>query len=99
MTADPPAGLIPFSPDWTIPPGDILVAELRERGMNRTALAVASGVAADVVDALIRGARPVDQEIAEGLHKALGPSAQFWLNLQVNHDAAVARGAVVTRLL
>jgi plasmid maintenance system antidote protein VapI len=89
---------IPFTPDGTIPPGDILATELLERGTAVPALAAAAGLDPGVLQAVIDGTRPIGQAVAEGLHKALGPSVQFWLNLQRNHDQAVTRGATVTRL-
>lgn len=98
-------GSHPFKPDCTIPPGDILAAELLERAAElidataaAAAVAAAAGLDRTLLQAVIDGTRPIDQAVAEGLHKALGPSVQFWLNLQRNHDNAVARGAAVTRL-
>lgn len=46
------------------------------------------------VSHVVHGMRPVTAELALRLGKALGQSAEYWLNLQTAHDLAAARSEV-----
>ena len=69
-------------------PGDVLAAELDERGMS--ALAMALRVPAARIGAILHGERAVTADTAPRLARYLGGTAQFWLNLQGNYDIAMA---------
>jgi addiction module HigA family antidote len=47
---------------------------------------------------VIHGARPVTAELALLFSKALGQSAQYWLNLQAAYDLKVAEKQIRSRL-
>lgn len=89
-------------PDKRIPshPGEILAEEfLGPLGITQVAFAEHIGVPLQRVNEIIRGRRGVTPETAWLLGQALGTSPQFWINLQVNHDLAIARpGRSVRRL-
>ena len=71
-------------------PGDVLLAELDERGMSAHALAMALRVPATRIGAILHGERAVTADTALRLARYLGGTAQFWLNLQSNYDLAIA---------
>jgi addiction module HigA family antidote len=71
-------------------PGDVLVAELDERGMSAHALAMALRVPATRIGAILHGEREVTADTALRLARYLGGTAQLWLNLQGNYDIAMA---------
>lgn len=82
----------PFLPDWTIRPGEILAEILIERHLGTEGAQELTGLRAEEIEGIIAGRVQIDERIAERLNN-FGPSAQFWLNLQANHEAALARGA------
>jgi addiction module HigA family antidote len=59
--------------------------------MAQVAFAAHLGVPVQRINELIRGKRGVTAETAWLLAQALGTTPQFWLNLQSNHDLALAR--------
>jgi HTH-type transcriptional regulator/antitoxin HigA len=84
--------LHPFTPDWTIRPGETLAEILIERHMSTADAGRLTGLRPEEIEGVIHGGTTVDERIAEHLAK-LGPSAQFWLNFQANYAADLARGA------
>ena len=73
-------------------PGEILREEfLVPLGMTQAAFARHLGLSAARIGAIVRGVRPVTPELAWLFAAALGTSAEFWTNLQVNFDLAAAR--------
>ena len=68
-------------------PGRILRGILRESGIALAALARHLQVSRQTLYAIVNEQRPVSVDMAARLSLAFGNSAQFWLNLQANHDA------------
>ena len=69
-----------------IHPGEVLKDELKEVGLNQSALAKHIGVLPKTINEICRGKRGISAEMALKLSKALGGSPQFWLNLQYNWE-------------
>jgi addiction module HigA family antidote len=67
-------------------PGEVLQDELEEVGLTQSALAYHIGVLPKTINEICRGKRGISAEMAMKLSKALGGSAQFWLNLQNNWE-------------
>lgn len=67
-------------------PGEVLKDELDELGITQSALAKHIGVLPKTINEICRGKRGISAEMAMKLLKALGGSAQFWLNLQNNWE-------------
>ncbi|MGH7729205.1 MAG: HigA family addiction module antitoxin [Vulcanimicrobiaceae bacterium] len=68
-------------------PGEMLEEEfLVPLGLSQQALAAAIGMDRPSVNSLLRGRRAVTPRTALRLERALGVSAQFWLNLQQDVD-------------
>jgi HTH-type transcriptional regulator / antitoxin HigA len=65
----------------TFPPGDVIKEELEERGWTQRDLADIMGVQPSIVSALVKGTKPISLDLARNLAAALGPSAQFWVNM------------------
>ncbi len=80
-----------FEPDWALPPGAIVEDVLEERGIIQVELASRMGVSKKFVNDLIRGRASISSETAESLALVLGSTSGFWLRLQANYDADVAR--------
>ncbi|MBQ0021722.1 MAG: HigA family addiction module antidote protein [Prevotellaceae bacterium] len=64
-------------------PGEVLAAELEERGITQKAFAEEIGMRPSHLSELINGKRNVTMAIADKLQEALGIEAQSWMNLQV----------------
>jgi antitoxin HigA-1 len=76
-------------------PGEILEEEfLRPMGMTQQALAQKMGVPVQRVNTIISGKRGVTAETAILLSRALGTTAQFWMNLQTSFDLWKAEKAL-----
>jgi len=74
-----------------VTPGEILAEEfLKPMGLSQRELARRMGVRPMRVNEIVRGKRSITAETALRLGAALGVSARFWMNLQSNHDLAVA---------
>lgn len=68
-------------------PGRILHDEFMEpAGISQSRLALATGLSQVQISNIVRGRRGLDAEVALRLERALGMSAQTWMNLQTLHD-------------
>ena len=68
-------------------PGEILREEwLAPSGMSQSALALKMGVEVQVINGIIRGRRAVTAHTAILLSRALGTTAEFWMNAQTACD-------------
>ncbi len=73
-------------------PGLVLAEDfLKPLGRTQVAFAAHVRVPVQRINEIVRGKRGVTAETAWLLAQALGTSPQFWLNLQANHDLALAR--------
>lgn len=73
-------------PAVIVKPSEILREEMRARGMSKKGFAFALAYPVDAVSDLLAGKIRITEGIAESLERALGISAQFWLNLQATYD-------------
>lgn len=71
-----------LTPDWTMPPGTIIAAEMRARGQTAFAVTYGAPFSALDLEAVIDGCAPVTPEIAAWLEKRWGTPATFWLRLE-----------------
>jgi antitoxin HigA-1 len=84
-------------------PGEVLREEfMKPLGLSANALALKLRVPATRISDIIRPSHPraVTPETALRLGRYFGTSAEFWANLQANHDlsvAAAARGLEIER--
>jgi len=79
--------LVPFEATH---PGELIKDELKERGLTQKRLSEMTGIKASVISETINGKRSVSLNMAVALEKALGISAEFWMNLQTQYDLDVA---------
>ncbi|MBM3556168.1 MAG: HigA family addiction module antidote protein [Alphaproteobacteria bacterium] len=84
----------------SIHPGRVLKRELAARALSANRLALALGVPSGRITEILNGKRAVSADTALRLARYFGNSAVFWMNLQTQHDLAVAerdRGAIIKR--
>lgn len=84
----------------TLPtPGEILVAEFLEpMGLTQYRLAHAIHVPQTRIAAIIKEGRSITADTALRLARFFGTSVDFWLNLQSQYDADLARAAISKEL-
>ncbi|UXS05567.1 HigA family addiction module antitoxin [Agrobacterium tumefaciens] len=74
-----------------IHPGEILREDfLSEYNLTPGALAKALLIPRDRMEKIVRGQRDITADTALRLGRYFGTTAQFWVNLQSNHDLLVA---------
>ena len=81
-------------------PGRFLKREIEARGLSANRLALNLGVPSGRVTDILNGRRAISADTAVRLGRFFGNGAQFWLDLQSQHDIAVVerdRGADIAR--
>ena len=76
-----------------IHPGEHLAEMLEELGVSQYRLAKAIGVPPMRIGEIVRCRRAVTADTALRIGRALGTSAEFWLNLQRMYDLDLARAS------
>jgi addiction module HigA family antidote len=71
-------------------PGRALRREIEARGLSANALALALRTPSGRITDILNGKRGVSPETAMRLARYFGNSAQFWLNLQMAYELALA---------
>ena len=79
-----------------IHPGEHLAEILEELGISQYRLAKTIGVAPRRINEIVHGRRSITADTALRIGRALGMTAEFWLNLQSMHDLDLARSSVDT---
>jgi addiction module HigA family antidote len=83
-----------------VPPGRLLKRELKARALSANRLALDLGVPSGRITDILNGRRAITADTAVWLGRHFGNSAQFWLDLQSQHDIAVVereRGPEIAR--
>ena len=70
-------------------PGRILHRELTARNLSANRLAIDLGVPSGRITDILNSRRSISADTALRLARYFGNSAQFWLDLQSQHDIAV----------
>ena len=79
-------------------PGRLLKRELTARSLSANRLALDLGVPSGRITDILNGRRSITADAALRLGRYFGNGAQFWLDLQSQHDIAVVekeRGAEI----
>jgi HTH-type transcriptional regulator/antitoxin HigA len=67
------------------PPGDFIREELEARGWTQSDLAAILGRPFQIVNQIVNGRKAITPRTARELEAALGPSAEFWMNLETSY--------------
>jgi HTH-type transcriptional regulator / antitoxin HigA len=68
------------------PPGDVIREELEARGWTQSDLAAILGRPFQTLNAICNGRKAITSRMARELEAALGPSAEFWMNLETAYQ-------------
>ena len=79
-----------------IHPGAHLAEILEELGVSQYRLAKTIGVPPIRINEIVRGRRAITADTALRVGRALGTTAEFWLNLQRMYDLDIARAVTDT---
>jgi antitoxin HigA-1 len=71
-------------------PGETIAEELGARGLSATRAAMLMRIPQSRLSRIIAGERSITADTALRLFRLLGPSPQFFMNLQSQYDLAVA---------
>lgn len=78
-------------------PGNVLRRDFMEpEDLTATALASDLGVATNRITRVLNGERGITAATALLLARRFGTTAEFWMNLQVAYDLAIARKAMTS---
>ena len=82
-----------------IHPGEILLSEFLEpMGISQYQLAHAIHVPPRRINEIVHGTRRITADTGLRLSRAFGMSDSFWVGLQLDYDAAIARDAIESEL-
>lgn len=82
-----------------IHPGEVLLEDFIEGfGITQNKLAVSIGVPPRRINEIVHGKRAITADTALRLSKFFGTTAQFWLNLQSQHDLDLAEDRVADQI-
>lgn len=82
-----------FEPDWFSRPGDTVGALMSRCGMSGVGLAERLGCDRLRVRSILAGIVPIDEDLANGLSKAIGGTVSFWRKRQVTYDRCLSTAA------
>lgn len=80
-----------FIPIRTIFPGESIKESMEALNMNQVELAARLGLTSKHLGNILKGNSPITYETALKLEFVLGPSAEFWMNLENNYQLKKAR--------
>jgi len=87
-------GKVSYSPDYAVPPGDILAETMEARNMTLAQLAEQTGVSEKSLLDIVRGRSAITSSIANKLFEVLGVPASLWLNLERNYQKLKPRSSL-----
>jgi HTH-type transcriptional regulator / antitoxin HigA len=71
-----------FQPDWAIPPGELILAELKARGITQAEFALRTSLSAKHINQLVKGITSLSPDVAIALERTLNIPADFWLKTE-----------------
>lgn len=80
--------LTPFRP---VSPGEVLLEELEARGWTQADFAYITGRPVQTINEIVMGKKAIIPQTAITFSKALGTSAEYWLNLENAYRLALAK--------
>lgn len=80
-----------FLPSIAIPPGETIREYLEALGMKQNEFATRLDISIKHLSNIITGISPITYETALKLEAVIGPSAEFWINLENNYQLDKAR--------
>lgn len=76
-----------FMPSVAIAPGETIKENIVYLGIDEDMLAKDLEIKLEELTNILEGSDPINEELAIKLEKVIGPSKDFWLNLQKNYES------------
>lgn len=89
---------IAFEPDYTLSPGTLLEAQLRELDISARELARRCGRSAKLITEILSGKASIEPETALQFERVLDIGAAIWLNMEADYRLRLARAKEETLL-
>jgi HTH-type transcriptional regulator/antitoxin HigA len=80
-----------FEPVIAIPPGATIRENMGFLGMNQRELAVRLDITEKHLSNILNDKAPITYEVALKLESVIGPTAEFWMNLEINYQLTKVR--------
>jgi HTH-type transcriptional regulator / antitoxin HigA len=87
-----------FEPDWAVPPGSLIKAELDALEYSQSDVAARANISTKHFNQLINGHVPLSPEIAVSLERVLGIAAEISLQMDATWQAEKVRRTAATTL-
>lgn len=87
-----------FQPNYSIPPGEILLEYLEAVDMSQRDLALRTGLTPKTINEIVNAKAPITAETALKLERVLGRPAHFWQNLESLFQEAQVRKSECGRM-
>lgn len=87
-----------FEPDWAVPPGSLIKAELDALEYSQSDVAARANISTKHFNQLINGHVPLSPEIAMSLERVLGIAAEITLQMDATWQAEKVRRTTATTL-
>ena len=81
-----------------IHPGEVVADALAEAGVTANAAAIAMGVPANRLTAILKGQRAVTADTALRLGLYFGTTPRIWMNLQASYDLQTAEDRLSAKI-
>lgn len=82
-----------FSPDYGVPPGQVLGERLKAQGLSQAEFACLCGRSAGLIGEIVAGRAPIDSETALQFERVLGVDADIWVGIESSYRLHLAREA------
>lgn len=82
-----------WTPDYAVPPGDVLAEHLEARGWTQAELARRCGKSPKMISEIISGKNPIEPETALALERVLGMKAEIWNGIEADWRLSKAKEA------
>lgn len=87
--------ILSFDPDWVTRPGSHIEEQLSHKNFTWEYFKEKTGLNHRDVKKLLDGQMPISEELASKLEDLLGPSRQYWLNLDAHYQDGLRKGLMV----
>src|SRR5436305_1693583 len=87
----PDTSINTFKPDYSIAPGQTILETLDVVGLTQAELAERTGRPKKTINEIIKGKAAITPETALQLERVLGIAASYWISLEQNYRAVLAR--------
>jgi len=75
-----------FTPDYRVPPCEILCSVMCEQGLTLMKLVIAGDLDPDTARCLVTGDTAITRSLAKKLERATNIPWRFWRQLQLNYE-------------